>query len=188
MNLKKDVPIYQLKITLDEIRPPVWRRVVVRGDITLLKLHKVIQAVMPWDDYHLHQFIVGDTCYSIPLPDDPLPSDVKNEARIRLSKIAPAEKIKFVYEYDFGDSWFHEILVEKILPPDPSLKHPVCLAGARSSPPEDCGGVSSYFEFLEAITDPNHPEHERMLDWVGRPFDPEMFDLEEANRLLSRIK
>jgi hypothetical protein len=182
------VHVYQFKITLDGIKPPIWRRIQVRGDVSLFKLHKIIQAAMGWEDYHLHQFIVGEDYYAIPSPDEPWPMETKNEKRAKLFQIAPAEKARFIYEYDFGDSWYHDILVEKILHPEGEQKHPVCLSGRRSRPPEDCGGISGYCEFLEAVSDPKHPDHEDMLAWAGVDFDPERFDKEKINSLLSRIK
>jgi hypothetical protein len=182
------VPVYLLKVTLDGIKPPIWRRIQVRGDASLFKLHKIIQASMGWEDYHLHQFIVGEEYYASPSPDDPWLMETKNEKRAKLFKIAPAEKARFVYEYDLGDSWCHDIFVERIFHPDEELKHPICLAGRRSRPPEDCGGIGGYDEFLEAVRDPKHPDHEDMLTWAGGDFDPERFDKEEINRLLSKIK
>jgi hypothetical protein len=191
MAVKKEpgpIPIYQLKVTLEYIKPPIWRRIQVRGDVTLFKLYKILQAVMGWEDYHLHQFIVGEDYYAIPSPEDPWPMETKNEKRAKLFQVAPVEKARFIYEYDFGDSWRHNILVEKILHPERDLEHPICLAGKRSRPPEDCGGIGGYYEFLEAISDPKHPEHEDMLDWAGGEFDPERFDKEEINHLLSKIR
>jgi len=182
------VPVYQLKVTIDDIRPPIWRRIQVSGDITLFKLHKILQAVMEWEDYHLHLFQIGEDYYAIPSPDDPWPMETKNEKRAKLFQIAPAEKSKFIYEYDLGDSWRHNILVEKILLPERELEHPVCLAGKRSRPPEDCGGIGGYYRFLKAIGDPKHPEHEDTLVWAGEEIDPERFDKEEINRLLSKIR
>jgi hypothetical protein len=182
------IPIYQLKVTIADIRPPIWRRLLVRGDVTLFKLHKILQAAMEWQDYHLHQFIVGEDYYATPSPDDAWPREAKNEKRAKLFQIAPVEKARFIYEYDLGDSWRHNILVEKILHPEQELEHPVCLAGKRSRPPEDCGGIGGYYHFLKAISDPKHPEHEDMLNWAGGEFDPERFDKEEINHLLSKIK
>jgi hypothetical protein len=191
MAVKKEpgpISIYQLKATLEYIKPPIWRRIQVRGDVTLFKLYKILQAAMGWEDYHLHQFIVGEDYYAIPSPEDPWPMETKNEKRAKLFQVAPVEKARFIYEYDFGDSWRHNILVEKILHPERDLEHPICLAGKRSRPPEDCGGIGGYYEFLEAISDPKHPEHEDMLDWAGGEFDPERFDKEEINHLLSKIR
>ena len=96
-------------------------------------------------------------------------------------------KDKLIYEYDFGDSWEHELLVEKILPLDEAKRYPVCLTGKRACPPEDCGGIWGYVSFLEVIHDPEHPEHEEMLEWVGGACDPEAFDLDEVNVELQRL-
>jgi hypothetical protein len=181
------IPVYQLKVTLDGIKPPIWRRILVRGDFSLFKLHKIIQVAMGWEDYHLHQFMVGKDYYAIPSPEDPSPMETKNEKRAKLFQVVPVEKARFIYEYDLGDSWYHVILVEKILHPEGEQEHPVCLAGKRSIPPEDCGGISGYYEFLKAIRDPKHPDHEDMLTWAGGDFDPERFDIEEINRLLGMI-
>ncbi|NYT02098.1 MAG: plasmid pRiA4b ORF-3 family protein [Methanosarcinales archaeon] len=182
------VPVYQLKVTIDGIEPPIWRRIQVRGDVTLFKLHKIIQEAMGWGDYHLHQFMVGREHYSDPSHEDPWDSDVKSEKRARLSKVAPDENNRFIYEYDFGDSWYHEILVEKIFVPDEELKRPVCLDGERSAPPEDCGGIPGYEDFLVAFRDPEHPDHEEIMDWAGEDYDPDKFDKNEINRLLKKIR
>ncbi len=137
----KPKAVYQLKVTLDGIRPSIWRRIQVRRDITLFKLHKILQVVMGWQNYHLHQFVIMGECYSvISIEADMLGDDFKDEKRFSLSRIIPGEKFKFTYEYDFGDGWDHTILVEKILRPAEELKAPVCLDGKRSAPPEDCGG------------------------------------------------
>ena len=141
---------------------------------------------MPWSDSHLHQFIIDGQYYSVPSPDDLEP--FIDERRYTIRQIAPDIKRKFIYEYDFGDSWEHDVLVEKILPPDPEFKHPVCVTGKRASPPEDVGGVWGYEEFLEAIRDPDHEEHDSYLEWIGDEFDPEAFDLEEINAGLKLVK
>jgi hypothetical protein len=182
--------VYQLKVTLKGISPPIWRRFQVTDDITLPKLHRVLQAIMGWEDYHLHVFDIGGVNYSMPYPGevDLDEMEMKTEKRVKLNRLALAEKSRFIYEYDLGDSWIHEILVEKILPPDPKVKYPVCIAGERAAPPEDCGGVWGYADFVESILDPDHPEHEDYLDWIGGNFDPETFDLEAINRELWRTK
>jgi hypothetical protein len=138
---------------------------------------------MGWTDSHLHLFRVDGVQYGEPDPE--YLGELKNEKRARLSQLVTAEKQKFIYEYDFGDDWTHEILLEKILPQAPGEKYPVCIAGKRECPPEDCGGVWGYAEFLEAIRDPGNPEHESMLEWIGGSFNPESFAIEVANARLS---
>lgn len=178
--------IYQLKVTLYDSKPPIWRRIQVPADITLSRLHNILQVVMGWTDSHLHQFIVGEIYYGLPHPDWDF--EVKDERRAKLYKIAPQEKAKFTYEYDFGDDWLHTILVEKILTPEEGRQYPVCIKGKRACPPEDCGGVWGYESFLEAIRDPNHPEHDEMLEWIGGSFDSEAFDLVAINQRLAQVR
>ena len=177
--------IYQLKFTLVGSKPPIWRRVLVSDDISLLKLHRVIQLAMGWTNSHLHKFIIDDEYYSIPSVDEWQP--VIDETEVLVSEVATNEGRGFIYEYDFGDSWEHVVLVEKILADDPGVNVPHCLKGRRACPPEDVGGVWGYEEFLDAIRDPSHEEHESFLEWVGDEFDPEYFDLEQTNQLLADI-
>jgi hypothetical protein len=161
------------------------------GDITLAKLHQVIQVAMGWTDSHLHSFQIGEIYYQEPDPDfDPDFSlyETRNEKKFKLQQVAGREKMKFLYEYDFGDSWEHEILVEKILPMTEARNHPVCLKGVRACPPEDIGGLWGYYEFLEIMQDPKHPQHEDMAEWAGDRFDPEEFDLDAVNKQLKKIK
>ena len=173
------VSVYQFKVTLRDSKPPIWRRIQVRSDTTLYKLHQTLQVVMGWSDYHLHQFVIHGVYYGTPDPE--FDYEVKNEKRVKLNQVISGEKEKFVYEYDFGDSWNHMILLEKILPLDQEVAYPICPAGKRACPPEDCGGIWGYYDFLEAIQDPKHPEHDEMLEWVGGSFDPEEFDLDAIN-------
>jgi len=174
--------IYQIRIALQGVNPPIWRRIQVRGDTTLDKLHDIIQAVMGWTDSHLHQFIVGEAYFG---PSDPMYDDLpmNDEASFTLSRITDREGSAFIYEYDFGDSWHHELLVEKILLPE-ETQYPVCLAGERACPPEDVGGIWGYEEFLDALGDPDHPQHEDYIEWIGGEFAPEAFDLEQVNAAL----
>ncbi|SRR5579883_3068357 len=184
----KSSTIYQLKITLKDIRPPIWRRIQVRSDATLAQLHWAIQISMGWTNSHLHSFNIQDTEYGVPMPEfDFDDMEVRDERTVKLSKVIPKEKFKFSYLYDFGDSWEHEILVEKVLEFDPTFDYPNCITGKRACPPEDCGGVWGYRNFLEVIQDPDHPEHEEMLEWVGGFFDPEDPDLEDVNPRLKMI-
>ncbi len=181
-----DTPVYQLKVSLKGSKPPIWRRIQVRGSTTLGKLHQILQVVMGWHNYHLHQFVVDGTCYGVPDPQWDL--DIKSERGVRLAQIAPTVKKRFAYEYDFGDDWGHQIVVEKILPPDPSGDYPLCLTGKRACPPEDVGGMWGYLAFLEVISDSQHPERQDRLDWIGGRFDPEAFDLELVNQRLKRLQ
>jgi hypothetical protein len=130
--------VYQLKITLKDVRPPVWRRFLVASDMKLPDLHKVTQTVTGWTNSHLHAFRIGSRTYA--LPDEESLSDFVHYRKVRVDDVIQREKQRFVYEYDFGDGWEHTIVLEKIVPGDPKLKFPTCLAGKRSCPPEDCGG------------------------------------------------
>jgi len=185
---KKSQSVYQLKITLRDIRPPIWRRVQVRSDVTLGHLHWVIQFAMGWTNSHLHSFSIQGVEYSMLMPDlgfDEL--DMRDEQPVKLSKVIAGEKFKFFYTYDFGDSWEHEVLVEKVLTAEVDIDYPTCIKAKRACPPEDCGGSWGYQEFLEAIKDPEHPEHESLLEWVGGSFDSEDAELDEINLLLKTI-
>ncbi|MCE8422412.1 MAG: plasmid pRiA4b ORF-3 family protein [Candidatus Methanoperedens sp.] len=179
----KDICVYQMKVTLEGISPPIWRKIQVTSDTTLDRFHRILQIIMGWNDYHLHEFIIGGIHFGVPDEDGLM--DVKNEENMGLS--FSIEKTKFTYIYDFGDDWNHKILVEKILPLDPNTKYPRCIKGKRASPPEDCGGIGGYYEFIEAIQDPDNPEHDEMLEWVDEDFDPEAFDLDIINRELEKI-
>jgi Plasmid pRiA4b ORF-3-like protein len=179
--------IYQLKVTLQDSKPPIWRRVQVPADIKLSHLHNVLQLVMGWDNAHLHQFIIDGTYYGMTGPDlDMMDMEVEDERKVKLNAVV-GPKGKFVYEYDFGDSWEHRIVVEKALPPEAGTKYPLCTAGARNGPPEDCGGIWGYADLLAALKDPKHPEHDDMEEWIGGEFDPEAFDLEEINSRLGHL-
>jgi hypothetical protein len=181
---QKAAQIYQIKVTLDGIHPPIGRRILVPGNITLLKLHDIIQIVMGWEDYHLHMFTIEGVIYGDPEDDEYGDLGTLDEANVKLSQVINGEKQRFMYEYDFGDSWDHTLLVEKILPPEGGIHYPICVKGKRACPPEDVGGVRGYENFLEAISDPRHDEHEEYLMWVGGEFDPEAFDLEKVNAQL----
>jgi hypothetical protein len=184
--LTRAAPVYQLKITLAEVEPPIWRRIRARGDLRLDRLHTVFQRAMGWQSAHLHEWIVGGRRYGEPEPDEPH-YEVQEESRLTLREAAPIEGARFEYLYDLGDNWTHEVVVEKIGPPDPAFLSPECLAGERACPPEDCGGAGGYDNFLEAIRDRRHPEHEDLLAWVGGRFDPEALDLAAVNRRLRRL-
>ena len=177
--------VYQIKIALRYSKPPIWRRLLVPDSISLFKLHQIIQIAMGWTDSHLHQFVIHGEYYRIPSPEDWRP--VIDERHSRLDQIAPSESDKFVYEYDFGDSWEHEVIVEKILPPEPGKKYPVCIKGKRACPPEDVGGIWGYEEFLKAMSESNLDRHDSLLEWYGGDFDPEEFDIKEINQVLGKL-
>jgi hypothetical protein len=183
----KPPQVYQIKVTLDDTHPPIWRRILVPGNTTLLKLHDILQIVMGWEDYHLHMFTIDESIYGDPADDEWGDLGTLDEVAYKLNRIVHCEGQRFKYEYDFGDSWDHTLLVEKILPPQEGLRYPFCLKGKRSCPPEDVGGLWGYENFLEAIRDPDHNEHEEYLTWVGGEFDPEAFDLEEINSQLRHM-
>ena len=167
--------VYQLKVTLTDTKPPIWRRVLVDGQRTLDHLHEVIQAAFGWWDYHLHEFEVGRTRYGVPDPDEDWGEPARDERRTRLDAIAD-EGTSFRYTYDFGDGWDHRVVVEKVLPPTADFAVPGCVDGRRACPPEDCGGTWGYRELVEILADPAHPEHGERREWLGREFDPESFD------------
>jgi hypothetical protein len=182
-------PLYQLKITLKWSKPAIWRRLVAPANMKLDRLHRVIQEAMPWTNSHLHQFMAGQTYYGMKGPElDDWSSKTLNEKQHTLADLAPAAKKKFIYEYDFGDGWEHEAVVEKALPPDGDFKQVVCLGGANACPPDDCGGIHGYYRFLEALANPKDPEHDHLKEWIGGEWDAAYFDLDEINRRLKRIK
>lgn len=182
-NMAKDLQIkqhdlYLLKISLKEIIPPIWRRILVPADFTLPQLHLVIQSVMGWWNEHLHHFEKGKICYC-----DYETADSRNDIiydHIILRKVLPKVRSKMIYTYDFGDSWRHEIILEKILK-EQKQSEPSCLDGERACPPEDSGGVWGYQFKLEVIADPKHEEYQDILEWLGDDYDPEKFSVEEVN-------
>lgn len=175
--------VYQLKITLDGIRPPIWRRLEALGETTLGHLHDVFQTVMGWGDCHLHQFTAGGTHYG---PEDPEAWEpLEDERKVRLDQVLRKPGERMIYEYDFGDGWTHKVVVEEIKPADSDAKrYPIVTGGKRACPPEDCGGAFGYGDLLQALADPNHPDHEEMKEWCDEDFDPEAFHLGGVNNRL----
>ncbi len=189
MGVKQLRSVYQLKVTLNGSKPPIWRRLLVPGDINLGNFHVVLQIVMGWTNSHLHQFILGRTMYGI--PDDEFGGgydlEIEDENKYTLSHLLKKEKDSLKYEYDFGDGWEHKIIIEKILPHKSSVKVPSCIKGKRACPPEDCGGIWGYQDLIEVLNDTSHPEYDEMLEWIGEDFDPEYFDVNHINDLLSKF-
>jgi Plasmid pRiA4b ORF-3-like protein len=178
--------VYQIKVTLKGSKPPIWRRIQVTSETTLAQLHRMLQRVMGWEGYHLYRFVVGGMEYGDPRMLEEMEGE--DARRVTLATLVRGEKCKFLYASDFGDRWEHELLVEKILPREEGKRYPLCLTGKRACPPEDCGGIWGYVGFLAAIRDPKHPEHKGMLEWIGGEFDPDVFDLDEVNTELQRLK
>jgi len=182
--------ICQIKVTLLGTDPPVWRRLLVRAHMTLAQLHGVLQAAFGWEDCHVHEFSIGRRRIGRPKPDNRLmgmPS-VENERTVLLSSVLRTAGAEAIYTYDFGDSWEHGIVLEKRLPVDPNTAYPVCTDGQLACPPEDCGGIPGFYNLLDAINDPNHEQHDEMLEWVGDDYDPETFSLDEVNRRLALLR
>jgi hypothetical protein len=186
----EDVPTYQLKITLMETDPPIWRRLRIPGDTTLARPDRIIQTAMGWTNSHLHTFTAGGVVYADPSPEWEIP--VRNEGRTHLRQIVREDGEAFIYEYDMGDSWRHQVLVEEIGFEPGKRATPLCLGGERACPPEDCGGVHGYYETLEILRDPAHEEYADTKIWIegmtGGPFDPDAFDVEAVNRSLKRLR
>jgi len=176
--------VFQFKITLLEIEPAIWRRIQV-VDCTLDQLHEHIQTAMGWTNSHLHEFEISGTRYGDPdlLEDDFGEADFEDSLEVLLSEVLDRRRrgFRFRYVYDFGDSWEHEILLEDRLAGDPKVKYPVCVAGERACPPEDCGGTWGYENLLAILADPKHEEHEEYSEWAG-DFDPEAFSPAAAMR------
>jgi Plasmid pRiA4b ORF-3-like protein len=136
----------------------------------------------------LHQFIIRGQRYGPPDEDDIGPRKTKDERKYKLSELVAGEGEQFIYEYDFGDNWQHTLEIEKVVAAEEGTRYPVCVAGARACPPEDVGGMPGYEDFLAAINDATHAEHEEYLDWIGGEFDPEAFDRDEVNRRLRAMR
>lgn len=182
--------IVQIRMTLRDVEPPVWRQVRVPADFPLRRLHDVIQAVMCWLDYHLHEFKIGDRLYGQPeiAGEDHVGPKLYSDRNTRLAQLLKRGIDRFTYTYDFGDEWRLDIEIEETLRAEPGVDYPVLVAGARRAPPEDSGGPFGFMDFVDAISDPDHPDHEHLMDWYGRHFDSEDMDLDTVEAMLSRIR
>jgi hypothetical protein len=184
---KETNAVFQIKVTLMGIAPLIWRRVQTQ-DCTLADLHDLLQVTMGWEFEHLYRFIIGGVEYAdLSMASD---DDAQDVCDTNLSDILPAQnrRPRFNYLYDFGDQWMHQLIVEERFPPEQGAKYPICMAGQRACPPEDCGGPWGYPDFVETISNPDHRGREEMLEWVGGEFDPEKFDLESVNKELRRMR
>jgi len=175
--------IFQLKVTLIDVEPAVWRCLLVPASMTLGKLHNVLQIAMGWTESHLHCFMFGDRRFGRPDLED-FAEDLEDERRVRLLSLIRRKEDALLYEYDFGDGWKHAIEVETTLHPDERLAYPLCIGGAGACPPEDCGGTYGYEHLLRVLAKPKDPEHDHLLAWVGGYFDPAGFDANAVNKTL----
>lgn len=180
--------VYRFKITLQDSDPAIWRRIETK-DVTLEKLHELIQTAMGWTNSHLHQFEIADARYTDPrfMMDDFDDFGAIDYSGMRVSDLVSEHgaKLRMAYEYDFGDGWQHVVVLEKVTESEPGVRYPRCIDGERACPPEDVGGVYGFADYVEAITNPNHSEHDEFLVWSG-PFDPAEFDATKATRRMKR--
>lgn len=181
---QKDLHAWQLYVELEDVRPKVWRRLLVPLTIELPRLHVMLLGGMGWDGAHVHEFIFGRDHYGATEPGREFPDDLMREEEVTLTEALGTRKT-FEYLYDFGDSWWHKIKVEQIVKLDSPIEYAQCVGGENACPPEDVGGSLGYEQFLEALVDPQRPEHAEMKEWIGRPFDPRAFDIDEADARLN---
>jgi hypothetical protein len=181
-------PVYQVKVGLKGAKPPIWRRLEVPADVSLERLHVIVQVAFDWDGRHLHTF---QTPYGDFAIADPELRD-RSAGEVSLAQVLPDERAKITYVYDFGAEWRHEIVLEKVLDPDESVTYPRCTGGRRATPPEDGGGIWSYACMLAVLDDPEHPDHANTLDWLGidnaAEFDPAAFDPAAITKALSNFR
>jgi len=178
--------LYQIKVSLSDVTPPIWRRLLVSSSTDLALLHEIIQVAMGWSSEHLHQFTAGNRQFGV--RDEDFGDGITPERGVRIGSLLKCENQTISYDYDFSDAWEHQILLEKILPYKPGESGPVCIDGSRSCPPDDVGGAWGYLEFLEAYKDPGHPDHSEKVAWLGNCFDPERFDNAEVNKKLAELE
>ena len=176
--------VFQLRVVLEEVRPVVWRRLLVPGGARLPRFHEMLQVALGWTDSHLHQFRIEEVLWGMHFDD--WPDEELDEATVTVVGALGATR-RFFYDYDFGDGWGHEVVVEDRWSGGRGLKHAVCLAGERSCPPEDVGGPSGYADLLAVLADPSDAEHAQMVMWSGGDFDPGRFDLIGVNVGLQRL-
>jgi Plasmid pRiA4b ORF-3-like protein len=187
----------QLKVTLMQSKPKIWRSLVVSSDMPMALLHHCLQACMGWEDEHMHHFFKeekGESVYFEPELEDffgGFLSDLEPEnvkyTNLVVTDLLSSPKAKLFYEYDFGDSWLHEIVLEKLLPIGEGPDTPICLAGEMACPPEDCGGIPGYYHMLETLEKGSQDDKEDLLEWLGEDFDPVALDLAAINKMLAKV-
>jgi len=182
---KQHARVYQFKVSLKDIIPIIWRRIQVPEKYTFWDLHVAIQDAMGWLDYHLHEFRILNpmTCLkeSIGIPDYQAEGPTMLPSwEVMIADYFVHDNTVAEYEYDFGDGWQHLLILENIVPKEQGKRYPLCMAGEQACPPEDCGGPPGYEEFLKAIRDADHEEHESLLRWIGGSFSPVKFNPAEV--------
>ena len=179
--------VLQFKITLRNTKPAIWRRFLIEDILTFHDLHLVIQNVMGWTNSHLYQFVYNKTSF-IGIPESEEDNNITNAKEVVLSSFFDQPKIRINYEYDFGDSWDHELVLEKILDKVPGAQYPNCIKGERNCPPEDCGGIWGFYNMLEILKDKKHRAYEETLEWLGDDYNPEEFDIDTVKEYLKDYK
>ena len=186
MSRPDDVAV--LRIELLDIEPLIWRRAAVRRSMNLQALHRVIQAAMGWLDYHLWEFETNGQKYGMLVPNAPEWNErIKNAATTKLSSLFSGGVREIAYVYDMGDNWQHRIIVEKLKADKSASRYPQFLEGERRCPPEDCGGLPGYYEFLDNIASKQSKTRKAALDWYGGPYDPNEIDEQKIVTRLKRI-
>jgi Plasmid pRiA4b ORF-3-like protein/LexA DNA binding domain len=200
--IAKGIPVcstlYQLKVTLRHSEPAIWRRFVVPAELPLVYLHDTFQIAFGWDNSHLHGFYQGRVSYG-PIASDEDNEDAddmfsfagdfeRDEAVVPLTELLHKPKDKFHYLYDFGDSWYHDVVLEKLIPNEEAAAQILCTDGKRAAPVDDCGGMGGFEYLIEAHANPKHTDHKRALEWLEEDFDPEHVDFEKINKALAELK
>jgi Plasmid pRiA4b ORF-3-like protein len=184
----KTSEVYQLRIDLRGPKnPKVWRRIVVPANIKLPLLHVVLLRAMGWGGGHMHEFIFAQSNYTRVEPGLDLPMDAQDESRVSLRKALEGSSA-FTWVYDYGDNWQHRVKVERAGDMGVPLEHPMCITGQGACPPDDVGGVPGFGNFVQAMADPAHPEHDELTAWYGGPFDAAAFTAADVQDRLDEIK
>jgi len=186
-----DKNIYRLKVTLHWSEPQIWREMLMKKDSTFKELHQVVQVVMEWEDSHLHKFPINNHKYIGVKPKNSFGFSNKTyikESNAELQDYLKKKGDSIEYIYDFGDSWRHIIELKEIKEMEEDMKYPLCIDGENAAPIEDVGGIPGYYNMIEALNDPEHPEHEMYTEWLGENFDPNQFDREKVNQILKFLQ
>lgn len=179
--------IARMRITIEDVKPAIWRRVELPLSNSLKTLHLAIQAVMLFENDHLFRFDVGEASYGLRLDDDYMDPPTRDAANIRLAKLVQRGVTTFTYTYDFGDNWRHRIEIEGVFTADAATDYPRFVDGERRAPPEDVGGLPGFEAFLDTMTKPRHPSRKSMLQWYGRPFDPADISRDEIQARMAKL-